>query len=357
MESLTIIAIDDDRRSRDTVVLAGTLLAQQLGTPITVLTARTGVEGIALLERQQPGGVQLVVLDIHLPGIDLDGRLIGPYIRETYPCIPILPFTGDRDGTIATQLIDLGMEAPVIKPIQPERLAERMAHSLGQRQRAVGAVALQPFLAAHARQFAGLLQQRQGVRTLQLALFSNSHLNLAGLSRIFEDLHALQPVVISAASSQPTPVIDAIRSGHVDLLVCVPATQPAAATLAATHGVPLLIYADATDAAGWLNAPQSLVVGPTSAEELAHAVQATITGERYRNAEVAAVLGLSPRQHTIITMLLRGSTTAQIAAAVGLSEHRLRHIISALYDQLGLVHSRAALMQWAQRAPLRLLER
>jgi hypothetical protein len=55
-----------------------------------------------------------------------------------------------------------------------------------------------------------------------------------------------------------------------------------------------------------------------------------------------------------VILLLRGETSPVIAATVGISAPRLRHVIAALYDTLGIAHSRGALISWAQHAPLHL---
>jgi hypothetical protein len=57
---------------------------------------------------------------------------------------------------------------------------------------------------------------------------------------------------------------------------------------------------------------------------------------------------------TMVTLLLAGETSPVIAATVGISAPRLRHVIAALYDTLGIAHSRGALISWAQQAPLHL---
>jgi CheY-like chemotaxis protein len=237
MAATTIIAIDDDRSARETVVVAVERLNERRTQPLELLLARTGLEGINVLRVQPATSVGLVILDIHLPGADIDGRLIGPFIRETFPDLPILPFTGDRDTTVAAQLVALGMEPPVIKPIAPDGLAERIAHSLTSRQKTVTSpVPLQPFLADQARQLVGLLQQRRDAQTIHVALFAQDHLALSGLQHIVSDLVAQQLLAISIASRQATPIVEAIRANQVDLLLCAPDALTDAARITATHG-------------------------------------------------------------------------------------------------------------------------
>jgi DNA-binding NarL/FixJ family response regulator len=203
---------------------------------------------------------------------------------------------------------------------------------------------------------AALINQDSAIQPVQVAILARCHLALAWLRQIIAGVSSFLPLIVHTTSTQRTPVVEAIRTEGVDLLICTPDALADAAQIAEVHGVPLLVYTSVADAPALRDSQQSIVVGPTTAEELACAMQQTLQGEPYQNPQVAAVLGLSPRQQTIITMLRRGATTAQIAAAVGLSAHWLRHVISDLYDQLGIVHSRAALIQWGQNAPLYLLE-
>ncbi|MEI7769208.1 MAG: LuxR C-terminal-related transcriptional regulator [Chloroflexales bacterium] len=126
--------------------------------------------------------------------------------------------------------------------------------------------------------------------------------------------------------------------------MCAPDALAEGEALCRTHGLPLLIYASGADAAPALAGPHSVIVGPAPADAPS------------RDAQVAAVLGLTDRQCRILSLLATGATTAQIARAVGLSADRLRHVLTALYDQLGLPHARPALVAWAQEAPLHLRE-
>jgi len=60
-------------------------------------------------------------------------------------------------------------------------------------------------------------------------------------------------------------------------------------------------------------------------------------------------LGLTPRQARVLQLLWEGATNAEIALALTLSEHTVRHHLEEVYRRLG-VHSRAAAANLAARA-------
>lgn len=65
--------------------------------------------------------------------------------------------------------------------------------------------------------------------------------------------------------------------------------------------------------------------------------------------EVLGALGLTPRQACVLQLLWEGATNAEIALALTLSEHTVRHHIEEIYRRLG-VRSRAAAANVAARA-------
>ena len=65
--------------------------------------------------------------------------------------------------------------------------------------------------------------------------------------------------------------------------------------------------------------------------------------------ELLRGLGLTPRQARVLQLLWEGATNAEIALALTLSEHTVRHHIEEVYRRLG-VRSRAAAANVAARA-------
>jgi DNA-binding NarL/FixJ family response regulator len=213
------------------------------------------------------------------------------------------------------------------------------------------AVPLQPFLADQAAHLVDLLQTTR-TPPLRVALLATSHIGLVGLGAILDSLGPQRAIETSVRATQRTAIVAAIRQGQVDLLACLPDALGVAEAIVASHSVPLLVYATARDALSALQRPYSVVVGPGSDAELLTAIDTTLRGERYVNPQAAQVLTLSDRDYQIITLLLRGVASPVIAATIGISAPRLRHVIAALYDTLGIAHSRGALISWAQQAPL-----
>jgi DNA-binding NarL/FixJ family response regulator len=351
MASLTILIIDDDHRAHRTARMAAYLLAEQQGTEVRVLTATSAVEGAELLRSPEP--IDLVLLDIHLPG-HIDGRLASGLISELRPGAPILPFTADRTEQTAAHLRSIGLAPPVFKPIDPEPLAEHIARAL---ERPAGeASPLQGFLAEQARLVADLTEPTAARRALRVAVLAREHLALLGLTVLLREVGHARPLQIELATSRPEELGTLVRGGGPDLLVSAADVGEAAEPLVRSHGIPLLIYATRAQAALALASPYSVVVGPASNAELDQAIGAALAGERYRAAHIEQVLHLTPRQGDILRRMAHGDSTIQIAYAIGLSEPRLRHLIAELYVQLALPSSRQGLVAWAREAPLHLLD-
>lgn len=354
MHPLTVLIIDDTTDAHDTALLATQMLSRELGVPVAARTAHSGLEAVQQLQAHEQ--IDLALLDIHLPGRDVDGRLLAALIRELHPDARILPFTADRDPATARDLEALGMEKPALKPIAPKALAARMREML-QCPVVADPPPLQRFLAKQTRQMVQLLEQAATTRLPEVALLARDHLVRAGLTHLLEEARQQLPFTLMIQTGTSEALSSELHSGQIGLLVCTPDGLRTAEQFAVSHHVPLLVYTSIDDAEVALERPWSVVVGPTSTEELVEAMERTLNGERYRNPFVAAVASLSERQYAIIQHLARGASTPLIAAAIGISEDRTRHLISGLYDQLGIAPTRAALLTWASEAPLHLLER
>lgn len=352
MSSITVLIVDDTRSARRTAVLATELLEEELGVAITALTAETGIEGAQHL-REQPH-IDLVVLDIHLPGRDVDGRMLGALTRELHPHAHILPFTADRSPSTAAELEALGMDAPVVKPIAPRELANRIRHALQQPVRPASAP-LQTFLANQTLQMVELLEQGASPDRPRIALVAEGHLLHHALTNILAEVNTLLPFVLVSQTGGIHALSAALQRGEIRLLVCPTRELRVAENLAQAYQVPILVYSVIEDAEEALERPWSVVVGPTCAAELAQAIKQTLDGKAYRNPYAADVVRLTERQRTILPLIVQGRSTAEIAKSVGISPDWARHVIGDIYDNLGLPHTRAALLNWAQSAPLHLI--
>lgn len=351
MASLSILIIDDDHRSHRITRLAAQLLAEQRDVDVRVVGAASAIEAVDWLRSSEP--IDLVLLDIHLPG-HIDGRLTSGLVGELRPGVPILPFTADRTEQTAGQLRSIGLGAPVLKPIDPEHLAEHITRAL---QRPAGEVSpLQGFLAEQARLVADLVMPVSARRVPRVAVLAREHLTLLGLTALLRDVGHARPLQVELASTQPEEIGVLLRQGGFDLLISAADSRVVAEQFVRPHGLALLLYASREQATSALTSPYSVVVGPTSTTELERAIGVALAGEQYRTPHIDRVLSLSPRQATILRRMLQGDSTAQLAGAMGLSEQRMRHLIAELYNQLALPPNRQALIAWAREAPLHLLD-
>jgi two-component system response regulator MprA len=111
-----VLVVEDDRR-------LGRLLARLLTEDRHVVDlAMTGEEAIELLEAN--GGIETVILDVRLPG--LDGMEVARRTRAKGSQVPILMLTA-RDGvTDRVQGLDAGADDYLVKPFAYEELAARL---------------------------------------------------------------------------------------------------------------------------------------------------------------------------------------------------------------------------------------
>jgi two-component system, OmpR family, phosphate regulon response regulator OmpR len=110
----TILIIDDDERLRG-------LVAEYLGgRGFTVATAEDGEKG---LEALRSGAIDLVVLDVMLPG--LDGFEVMREIRK-FSRVPIIMLTARGDETDRIVGLEIGADDYMPKPFNPRELSARI---------------------------------------------------------------------------------------------------------------------------------------------------------------------------------------------------------------------------------------
>ena len=113
----TILIVDDDPLVCDT--LERYLSLEGHG----VISTQDGSETLELVEKQ---GIDLVMLDVRMPG--QDGLAVLSHLRRHYPSdqLPILMMTGFGDHQGALQAFDLGADDYVTKPIDFPVVAARI---------------------------------------------------------------------------------------------------------------------------------------------------------------------------------------------------------------------------------------
>lgn len=117
----TILIVDDERGIVDT-------MKAYFAPQYEVLTAYSGEEAIQKVERQ-PG---LILLDINMPG--MDGLTVCQTIREHIAC-PILFLTARIESTDKINGFQAGADDYIVKPVDLDELAARIAAHLRREQR------------------------------------------------------------------------------------------------------------------------------------------------------------------------------------------------------------------------------
>lgn len=116
---VSILVVDDEQPICD-------MLTKYL-TPrgYHVYTAQDGRTALELAEREQP---QLIVLDVHMPG--MDGVEVLRKLRARRYAGGVMMLTGSQDGALLKQALDLGSLDIVGKPADLERIALAIEVSL-----------------------------------------------------------------------------------------------------------------------------------------------------------------------------------------------------------------------------------
>lgn len=111
----TVLCIDDDPGILYTFQAIGDVAGWR------VITARTGRSGLRLVVE---GGVDIVVVDYHLP--DMDGLATVRRIRQRDTHLPILVLTVDESHALANQFLEEGATDFALKPIKAPDLISRI---------------------------------------------------------------------------------------------------------------------------------------------------------------------------------------------------------------------------------------
>lgn len=116
-----ILIVDDERGIVDT-------MKAYFAPQYEVLTAYSGEEAIQKVERQP----DLILLDINMPG--MDGLTVCQTIREHIAC-PILFLTARIESTDKINGFQAGADDYIVKPVDLDELAARIAAHLRREQR------------------------------------------------------------------------------------------------------------------------------------------------------------------------------------------------------------------------------
>jgi len=124
MESVKILLVDDDQNF---LSVAKKRLSKR---NYTVLTAKNGSE---VFEKLQDQIIQVVVLDVKMPG--MSGIEILKEIKKNFPLVQVIMLTGVPTVGCAADCLKLGALNYLIKPVDIEELLRNIKEAHEQRQR------------------------------------------------------------------------------------------------------------------------------------------------------------------------------------------------------------------------------
>lgn len=118
-----ILIIDDEDDIREVAALA---LEATAGWQ--VLTAGSGVEGIAVATAEQPDAI---LMDVMMPGVDGPTTFRNMQQNPLVAHIPVLLLTAKVQGVDQRRFASLGVAAILFKPFDPLTLAHQISEALG----------------------------------------------------------------------------------------------------------------------------------------------------------------------------------------------------------------------------------
>lgn len=118
-----VLHVEDDASQQSLVRIA----LEQLGTCL-VQSAGDGFEALALARAQLP---QLLLLDLHLPGMDGVATLRSLRAIDGLREVPAIFLTAAGPGRLDEEMRALGVREVLGKPFSPRRLVQTVARVLG----------------------------------------------------------------------------------------------------------------------------------------------------------------------------------------------------------------------------------
>jgi CheY-like chemotaxis protein len=118
-----ILIIDDEDDIREIAALS---LEATAGWQ--VLTASSGLEGIAIATAEQPDAI---LMDVMMPGVDGPATFRKMQQEPAIAHIPVLLLTAKVQGIDQRRFASLGVAAVLLKPFDPLTLAQQVSEALG----------------------------------------------------------------------------------------------------------------------------------------------------------------------------------------------------------------------------------
>jgi len=94
---------------------------EELDVPVKVVEAASGFEALRVLPR---GSFDLIVTDINMP--DINGLELVSFVQrnEAYQSIPLVVVSTEGSERDRDKALDLGADAYLVKPFEPEALQQ-----------------------------------------------------------------------------------------------------------------------------------------------------------------------------------------------------------------------------------------
>ena len=122
--ALTILIVDDS--ATDRAIIRGML------GEYNTLTAADGRQAMDILDGKP--GVDLMILDLNMPGLDGYGVLSHLRSRPATADIPVLVLTAKSDEDNEVRVFELGADDFLTKPFRARALSARLEAVLGRRR-------------------------------------------------------------------------------------------------------------------------------------------------------------------------------------------------------------------------------
>lgn len=105
---------------------AVTYIAKELNNSIEIVEAGNGAEALALLE-QYPG-IELVLLDLHMPG--MNGFDLLSELKLRFPSLPVVVLSSDESRATVIDALERGATGYICKSSPTDLLAKFLEHAL-----------------------------------------------------------------------------------------------------------------------------------------------------------------------------------------------------------------------------------
>jgi len=217
--SQTILIVDDDPAQRR-------LLESVVGSQgYKTITAKDGEEALEILRSKKALEIDLVLLDLIMPGINGIGVLTE--IRPEKPNLPLLVLTANGSVATVVQAMQAGANDFIVKPASPERLQVSIQNALKMKS-LTGEVSRLSRKVDNRLQFTDLIAKslvmRQSIMLAERAAQSNIPILIEGESGVGKEVMARaiqggsdrsgKPFIAVNCGAIPENLVESILFGH-----------------------------------------------------------------------------------------------------------------------------------------------